>query len=455
MKIFFLLLTLSSLAQAYNCPHSVNPNSIIYFVDTRNSTHEVNSAQIAACERGETLIRMSPPINKNTFKNNLSGLARANRAVSSVIISGHDGGGRIHNDDGDGLDKFEAIGAIKEAYRGKPALLAQLKSAFLWGCWSNGPAEVGIWRSELPSLKLIGGFIDMAPINTATASHTVLEGLLRREREIETAKNVASLRRSISSVENINQTYAAVYAESCGQNMYYYNKAASYYGEEDPNMSGGTHFTNFDTAFRCESLSAADKANIRRRIMGYYLGNTPIPADTSHGDLRNLYMFARNNSRCLFDDNMFNADRLLMLTFFPEVKKNFSATFSADIDAGVREFNSLLTEVNSSGINTWDIPGYRNLGRIINEGKNAFFTPKGATLDGKNRQQIRSMISYLHSITANPAMEGTLLKGRLPAIRLLQQRMENYLYQLNPNCMDFLQWHEYQAGRRPAYSCGR
>lgn len=455
MKTFFLLFLASFVAEAYTCNRSVDPKKVIYFVDTRNSTHEVESAQKAACERGETFLRMTPPINKVTFKNNLRNLANANRAVASVIISGHDGGGRIHNDTGDGLDKYEAINAIKEAYAGKPALLAQLKSAFLWGCWTNGPAEVGIWRSEIPSLKVIAGFIDMAPINTATASHTVLEGLLRREREIENASNLNNLRRTIASVENINVTYASVYAEACGQNMYYYNKAGSYYSSEDPNMSGGTHFTNFDTAFRCESLSAQDKSDLRRRIMGYYLGNTPIPTDTTRGDLRSLYMFARNNSRCLYDDNMFNADRLLMLTFFPEVKKNFSATFSADIDAGVREFNALLTEVNSQGLNVWDVPGYRNLGKIINDGKAAFFNPKGATLDGKNRKQIREMISYLHSITANPAMDKALLKGRLPAIRKLQQRMENYLYQLNPNCMDFLQWHEYQPGRRPAYSCGR
>ncbi len=452
MKFLFLTLLFSTLAHAYNCPHSVNPNKIVYFVDTRNSTHEVNSAQIAACERGEAFMRMVPPINKKTFKSNLSGLAHSNHAISSIIISGHDGGGRIHNDEGDGLDKYEAITAIKEAYAGKPALLSQLHSAFLWGCWTNGPAEVGIWRSELPSLKMISGFIDMAPINTAEASHTVLEGLLRREHEIENSTNIANLRRAISSVENINVTYASVYAEACGENMYYYNKAESYYSD-DPNMRGGTHFTSFDRAFRCESISELEKTNLRQRIMSYYLGNTQIPTDTTNGDLRSLYMFARNNSRCLVGDNMFNADRLLMLTFYPEVKKNFSATFSTDIDAGVRDFNALLADASSNGVNAFMLPGNHALARIINSGKANFFPPKGSTLDGKDRRQIRAMVVYLNSITSNRAMQGTLLKDRLPAILKLQQRMEIYLYQMNPNCMDFLQWHEYQPGRRAAHTC--
>ncbi len=453
----------SSAVFAFTCNRTVNQNNVVVFVDMRDSRAEVESAARAACNRGEVFRHMSGNnLSADYIKSQFNAIARENKAITSLVVSGHDGGGSIHGNGVNNLDKDDIITGMKAAYRGKPALLSKFNSLYLWGCWTNGPGEVAALRTGLPSLKMISGFIDMAPLNTTEATHTILGGLLERERSFTSETDRNRLRRGLAAIDNINQTYAAVYVEACGENLYYYNKNSS--AEEhgvydahnsvapDPNFSPGTHFVNFDNAFSC-ARPPADLEQKRALIMDYYLGRRPIPADTAHGPLRALYSYARNNSRCLGKMPQFNGDRLLMLTFFENVKKNFALKWAQDISNANTEYSRLMREMRNTGTNQWDLPIMSGLKNYMEAGHSKVFLPNERTLAGKSRLQIRQMIAHLDGIQKHPAMRIPGVRNRFQNLKRLQQKMETYLFQLNPNCMDFMSWHEHTPGVYPSASC--
>lgn len=438
-------------AWAFTCTSKVDPKKVVLFVDTRDSKKEVLAAERAACRRGESFHRMGFPINVKTYTQKLVGFARNDIAVSSLILSGHDGGGKIHGHAG-GLNKYEAIHGMKAAYKQKPELLNQLKSAMLWGCWTNGPGEVAVWRSELPSLHMVGGFIDLGPLNTAEASGTVLEGLLVKEKAITTAKNTDSVKRMIASVNNINVTYAAVYATACDENLYYYN-TNGIAAKSSPHFSKGTHFVNYDDTFSCHE-KPEDFEEKLKLLRGYYSGAIPLPNNTRESELRKIYSYARNHSLCLGYLPLFNADRIMLMAFFEQVKSNFAQTFQNEIAAAVNEFNALKKEMNSVGINKWDIaPDLRDLKSYIQKGEKTFFAPTAGNLAGKNRIQIREMIQFLDGMVKHSALKSPKMSASVAKLKSLKTRMDTYLYQLNPSCMEYLQWYVYSPGVRTHARC--
>lgn len=463
--IFILTILATTAASAYTCQRTVNPSAVVLFVDMRDSRGEVEAAARAACNRGETFKRLGGNnLTATNIQREFAALARSNKAITSMVVSGHDGGGSIHGSHPNNIDKEEIISGMKDAYRGKAGLLNQFQSLHLWGCWTNGPGEVAAIRAGLPSLKVISGFIDMAPLNTTEATRTILSDLLEKERSLLASANRNELRRGLSAIENINVTYAAVYIEACGENLYYYNKDRSTATEHgtydnhsiitpDPNFTPGTHFVNFDASFSC-ARPPRDLEQKKALILDYYQGRRPIPANTANGPLRQLYAYARNNARCLGRIPQFNGDRLLMLTFYENIKKNFAQKYALDISQANTEYSRLMREMRG-GLNQWDLPVMSSLNTYMQAGHNKVFLPNAATLAGKSRLQIRQMIAHLDGIQKHPAMRVPGVARRFERLKNLQNKMETYLYQLNPNCMDFMSWHEFTPGGYASTSCDR
>ncbi len=66
-----------------------------------------------------------------------------------------------------------------------------------------------------------------------------------------------------------------------------------------------------------------------------------------------------------------------------------------------------------------------------------------------DRQALRDVIASLNSYVD----AGNSARKNVRAIQALANRMERYLYQLDPACMDFLEWHESAANHRPTPRC--
>lgn len=510
---FLFVSTSFNLYSQYKCQVSVDPKKVVLFLDTNLGHKEVEEAAKAACSRGETF-KMIPSWEYdksiptklqeiNTLKSNynakcdyknetsecktikanietkkkehknkivssellnktLSNFATNNIAVTSIIASGHDGGGSIHGawEKGVGdaqIDKTEIVIGLKTAYKNKPNLLNQFHSVYMWGCWTMGPGEVSYWKESLPSLKMAGGFFDMGPLAETLASRTVLHDLLIKEKKITNTQDKNLIKSSISSVENINQTYASVYVQtSCGKDYLYYNTKGVNNHEglnisNNPKFTPGNHFVEFDKTFNCNNVKD-DLDNSLKQFMKYYNGELPIPKDTSNGELRKIYSFSRSNSHCIKTGSMLDGDRILMMVFFENVKKNFANVFSSTITAANQEFNSLnnfLGKYNPKGL------PMKNFKDYFMANKSKYFEPTAENLATKSRKDIKNMISFLTGLT-NQSIVKTDKKFHQNVDQLihLKNAMETYLYQLDPACMDFLEWHEYESDHKPIARCG-
>ena len=459
MKYFLILTAFTSLSSwaSFTCSHKVDSSKVVVFVDTRNSVLEVADAQKAACTRGETFKRLPADkdyLDATKLQSELKKLADKNVAVSSMVVSGHDGGGRIHGDVG-AVDKYDVITAMKSAYQSKPNLLNEFQSVFMWGCWTMGPSEVDIWRRELPSLKMASGFIDMGPLNETKASHAILHDLLVKEKAIENEADQKKLKRLIAGVSEINQTYAAVYAEAACGDMYYYNTVGANgdwsgeRSEDDKNFSQGNHFLDFNKNFDCKGAAEEIEKN-RKLLMPYFNGNLPLPKDGPGSPLIKIYAFIRSHAKCIGKNHVMNGDRVLMMRFYDEVKANFADVFADVTKMALGEFSKLdaFTKVyKAKGLPMQQFEKY------FQAGKSQFFTPNAETLKTKSRKDIINMIGYLDGMTKLPMVKDAKFAGNLQNLKKLKNAMETYLYQLNPACMDFLEWHEYRPNYKPIASC--
>lgn len=458
MKNFIFIGTfiVASNAWSYNCSRSVNPKKVVVFVDANKSPMESNDAERAACERGEAFKKLPPEgqsINAGTLEKELKKLADANKSVSSMVISGHDGGGNIHGANG-GVDKYEVINAMKSAYKSKPNLLSDFKSVFMWGCWTMGPSEVDIWRKELPSLKMCSGFFDMGPLNTTAASHAILHDLLVKEKSMVEEADQKKLKRIVASVQHINQTYAAVYTEAACGDMYYYNTQGDgdYTGEpttDNLNYSAGNHFLDFNKNFDCKG-AAEDIEKNRKLLIKYYYGELPLPPNNAQSPVLKIYSFLRSHSKCLKENHILNGDRVGMLRFYDSVKDNFAEVFKELNQATLAEFKHLdnfTQKYKAKGKPMQDFIKY------FQAGKSAFFSADAATLKTKSRKDIIKMISYLDGMVKQPMARDPKFTSKLKSLKKMRNAMETYLFQLNPNCMDFLDWHEHTPGWKPPTRC--
>jgi hypothetical protein len=191
--MLFLLcaVTASAAGAATACSKRVNPNKVVVFIDCNYSYLEIESAAKAACERGESLLILPFGYEDSKYvaelqheigvlvvqniqlgntaertrqiaqltsklKNKKNELRKVDAAfvqkrfvemalqgkqVRSLIISGHDGGGKYHGDAGS-VSKGAVFDAIRAAESKNKKFSAELHSAFLWGCFTSTPEEV-------------------------------------------------------------------------------------------------------------------------------------------------------------------------------------------------------------------------------------------------------------------------------------------------------------------------
>jgi hypothetical protein len=351
------------------------------------------------------------------------------------VVSGHDGSGSFHGDLlNDLFDKSSMISMLKTTFKDKPNLLSQFNSVLMWGCWAMGPTEVGQWRTAFPNLKLAAGFYDMAPLAATDASPGLMQDFLIQEKKIISIADENKLKKELEKLNYINQTFASAYVNGqCSNNMYYYNVDGRRHIEP-----GGTHFVDFDESFTCKGKNNQFNEHLAVTLK-YYNGSIPIPTNKSDNPIRSAYSFMRTNKRCFTENNhVLNPDRLLMLNFQEDVNQNFEKVYEPEIKSAKVDFQKISNFLNSS-LDSND-PKKNQQRSVFNELKDKLFFDD---FKSKNRAQIRAMISSIES------MKKTFDTSSLKGLADLERKMEIYLYQLNPNCMNSLQWHEHLPNYKP------
>lgn len=143
------------------------------------------------------------------FSGALKSLKNRGEHLSSLIVSGHSGGYYFSGSFGE--VESDAIASMIKAQ----GMEENLKSIYLWGCYTATPAAALSWKKRLPTLNMIAGFNGKGPASENAASPSVLLGLLTKEKaltEQSEAKTTLSLMRQ---TEDINETLSAVMIRDC------------------------------------------------------------------------------------------------------------------------------------------------------------------------------------------------------------------------------------------------
>lgn len=70
------------------------------------------------------------------------------------------------------------------------------------------------------------------------------------------------------------------------------------------------------------------------------------------------------------------------------------------------------------------------------------------------RISVKEMISFLDGLVKQPAfVNDKAFAKKAENLKKLEYDMEKYLYQMDPNCMDALEWHEHVPGHNPIAFC--
>ncbi|GEM_PF-2634895 len=246
-------------------------NAAILFVDINNNLLEIETAKKAAIKRGEQLIIIPSlekmPISerkklraiddnidkiqkayyncsrncqqlqmkidaktaerdglvlnrKINLEKDLSSIKQSTNAdgITSIILSGHHGGGRFSGALG-GFSSKIFIDSIKDKL---PETAESVRSVNLWGCYTNSPGTVeSVWKDSFQNLALVSGFHDLGPSQYKASNHQFLEGILVKEQELIRSADDKKMKSILSKIANISTTSAAVYLKnSCGNEYY-------------------------------------------------------------------------------------------------------------------------------------------------------------------------------------------------------------------------------------------
>lgn len=553
-----LLFLVSFVALGQEC--NITKSTVIFFIDANDSKQEIKYAREAGCERGERVVVAKP----HEIEAKMKELANQNKAISSLVASGHDGGGSFYGTNGSGsITKTQIVRSLRNAYEGKEEYLESLEGLFLWGCYTSVPDEVTFWRSSLPNLKFILGFHGAGPSNTNISGLRMLKDSLIREGRLCEANSLNQFKTAIRGVNSLTSTLVGAYVGSCAvDESYYYMQSAEY--DFNGTLRTKVEYNMFEKFFDCSDLQYD-----RYLFDHYYSGRREIPEQTTGTDLRRFYTLVRQNAHC-FNDGMMTGDRVGNLLFFHDVKKNFAKVFEKEIMDAAAELNGLeeslenldyssideqirtedqsideaqrsindirslkerkedeldiarnlfskmssrarrllkaydrrksdqkinelkerlkpdelqalndmfkqVDEINAldSEVSRYEsikdqhearknafknqkeshVEKLRYIKGRIRDVKRAFWQPTLSNISNKSRGEVLENIRVLSSLTNDLYFNNQPASDKIKKVKDLETKMERYLHNLDPDCMDFLEWHESLPDHMPTPRC--
>ncbi len=500
MKSVLLLLTcfFSISAHAITCNRPIDQKKAIVFVNMNSTFLELDAAQRAACARGERFVAI-PPLtpeldtyrrsylpwiygvdrfqslarqnrqmteaeNKSLLDNfnrknvaltriprvttaylqsELRKLAATDTAVRSFIISGHDGGETMGGDMGM-VSKTDAMAALKTAYVSKPRLLDSMTSMLEWGCYTATPAEVMRMKRQFPGLKIIAGFNGGGPLSIRGASYNFLEDLLKSEAQLENASSEGQVRTLINSLDNIHDGNGAVFVSACNEELYY---------QRGPFGKG---FGNFDEFRQCPADIQAQLRLYQTQFDSFVNGITPLPTDLANNPLRDLYSYARQYQHCIGQNSSINPNRVGLIHWSAGVLKNFEQSFSPGLTIATNELNRIAMLLRATGaqldaLRSQFFPGVHPT--QVQDLMNKFRGDKALIarlllhqggVSSMNRVEIARNMHKFDTLMTHPAMIHS--RAKFPMLNRMRAALDRYVVKVDPACMDFLHWHDYQPG---------
>ncbi len=386
MKIQYLVILFffSFSLDAWTCSTKVDPNKVVFFVDTNYSDLEIKTAEKAACQRGERLVvvpknysdytshlvqyekskkafdkcmqkqgdcgelgskayadhstltefKNQQPSLEEQIRDQFKELKSKNAKIQNVTISGHDGGGWFGGHKGD-FYRQSLADLMKEFPE-----INDVQSLMLLGCYTGVQQEILNWKSIFPNVRMIGGYDGSAPLSDKLAGHTYLEDLLSKEKKLLQQADEKKINNFVANnIRNFNMLSAAVYVSPVCEEESPEDDKEFYYSSKERSLK----FQEFD-ASKCLSMKN-ELFSMSDIYLKYDSGELEPPQDPSSGELRNLYDRARAVEHCFENQNVnLNVSNLFNLRFYSAVKENFARFYKDDLEEAERILNTITPD---------------------------------------------------------------------------------------------------------------
>lgn len=147
-------------------------------------------------------------LGKDHFHQEIKKIAASKAKITTLGISGHDGGGKFFGDFGQlNLEDFKEIFSDPEV----KGLADSVRSLHLWGCYAGTATMMDDnWKKIFPRTELIVGFWGEAPLNQFPGSYELLEDILKNEQELISQKDDKTLHAFAVRLKHFNITQAAL-----------------------------------------------------------------------------------------------------------------------------------------------------------------------------------------------------------------------------------------------------
>lgn len=263
-------------------------------------------------------------------------LSRQGAKIVSLVLSGHHSGGSFYGEtltsnDLDDNTFFSVVSRNKD-------LFDQVHFLGLWGCSGVTQGEVTKWRVGIPSIEVVAGFYDSAPLGIRNSSYEFLGDIVAKARDLSNISSPQTLKAQINAVKHARSTYSSIYVHTAANEDYiYYNKPRDS-GEGIQNF-----FEPLTNEIRCQAFRTQRLPGHLTALKAWNSGAEPIPQDSPTSPLRRVYFDMLQNHDC-YPPNLkeFQPHQIGLLRFFEAgVKQNFLGVFANDIKNSERELRAL------------------------------------------------------------------------------------------------------------------
>lgn len=306
------------------------------FLDTNNNDLEIKTARTAALKAGKKFISYPP-------KNAAFNTAEAQRLLretkfSSLIISGHNGGGSFEGSAGH-ISFRHVLDALEE----NPYSRNHTRLLMLLGCNTSNLSQIINWKGIFPELDIIAGYDGTGPNQNTISGLSYIKEIISNGDELLKQDTEEDLKRALESLPYIYNLEAGIYLNHITCNEDNHKQESEYIFR--PLTSGDTpQFKKFDLSECVDKLHKLH-TKIMPRYLKYFTGDLPIDTQAARSEMRGIYNFFHQTYSCIqatendqdieteTDDlELPNWQTILSLRFWNETQHNIASFYSEELN---------------------------------------------------------------------------------------------------------------------------
>lgn len=303
----------------------------VLFIDTNSNELEIEKARAASIAAGKTFI--SYPDEGETFSSERATELLETTPFSTLVLSGHDGGGHFSGDNG-----RIGSGDVRRAIANNPHAREATRHVMLLGCNTSNPGQVLNWQTIFPNLDLVSGYDGTGPSQNTLSGLTYIEQMLKRESEFLEFDNERDLENMLKGIPYIFNLEAGIYVRNrecrdgqLDENAFIFRPLT---------QTGENRFTELNIG-ECSAILDRFRREELSTYMEYYNGEKDPSSPEGKSEMRRIYNSFHQNAHCFdlinqdayADDHGFPSwQTVLSLRFWDETQSNIAEYYEEELN---------------------------------------------------------------------------------------------------------------------------